>query len=449
MHDLIIVGDFIERNIVMKAAIPVLVSITVISMLFCLGCEEQPQTEPAVEETIAQPAEESTVEQVETEIGHASEMVEEETDAQLIAQAEEEMAEMLAEAKAKADQEKAQIEKEIEESLPQAPQPVPVAPEDDVAVTINGIVVNEAQVNARVEKEIASILARSQGRPMPDGYAEQMKERLHDRMVTNIVTETLIDQEIEKQGLVITDEQVDAKIAQIAVEQKLTVDDIKQLLESGGRNFDDFKDQTKYKLAVLELAEAQGLGSLDVNETDARHFYEENKARFENPEQVQASHILIKPDTSDPNADPVQADADARGKAEVLLQQIKTGKDFAELAKEHSSCSSAAKGGDLGFAAKEAWVKPFSDAAFALQPGQVSDVVKTRFGYHIIKVTDRKEAGKTSFDEVKNEIIGRLKMQKEGTIGAKYIGDLRQRSEVVYPEGKEPKMPPPRARQPR
>ena len=126
---------------------------------------------------------------------------------------------------------------------------------------------------------------------------------------------------------------------------------------------------------------------IDVTENDANNYYSGNPKEFETPEQVKASHILIASDTSDTSVDPNDAKAKALAKAEQLLAQLKDGADFAELAKANSTCPSASKGGDLGFFSKGDMVAPFEEAAFALEPGQLSDIVETKFGYHIIKRT--------------------------------------------------------------
>jgi len=135
-----------------------------------------------------------------------------------------------------------------------------------------------------------------------------------------------------------------------------------------------------------------------------------------------------------------------KAKAEELLQQIKDGADFAELARVNSSCPSAAKGGDLGFGEKSdpnsgrrgTWVAPFEKAAFELEVGQVSNIVETQFGYHIIKVTDRKEAGVITFEQAKDDILQTLTQQRQNELAMQYVKSLRDKANIVYPPGKEP-----------
>ena len=174
---------------------------------------------------------------------------------------------------------------------------------------------------------------------------------------------------------------------------------------------------------------------INVTEQDANEYYNKNLMQFKVPEQVRVSHILIKPDSSDPNVDPDEAKATAEAKAQDILKRIKEGgegSDFATLAKANSACPSGAKGGDLDFGRKGAWVPPFEKAAFSLKIGQVSDVVETRFGYHIIKATDRKDAAVTTFEQARERIMGMLKSKKYNELVIEYIDSLKAGANIIY-----------------
>ena len=121
-----------------------------------------------------------------------------------------------------------------------------------------------------------------------------------------------------------------------------------------------------------------------------------------------------------------------------MLKQVRGEADFAQLASENSGCPSAAQGGDLGFFGKGQMVPAFEQAAFTMEVDQVSDVVETRFGYHIIKVTGRKAASVTTFEQAKEDIIKQLELKKRGEIAQQYITSLKAEAEIVYPAGKEP-----------
>ena len=120
----------------------------------------------------------------------------------------------------------------------------------------------------------------------------------------------------------------------------------------------------------------------------------------------------------------------ARTKATQVLKQAKSGGDFAALAKEHSSDGSASQGGDLGFFPKDRMVKEFSDAAFALQPGQISDIVESQFGFHIIKVTERKPAGTIPLDQVSPQVKQFLEQKKQQDAVESFVKQLRSKAKV-------------------
>ncbi|HLL09897.1 MAG TPA: SurA N-terminal domain-containing protein [Rubrivivax sp.] len=146
-----------------------------------------------------------------------------------------------------------------------------------------------------------------------------------------------------------------------------------------------------------------------IDEADLRKAYEDTKSRFVSPEERRASHILIKAD-KDTSADERNK---AKARAEALaVEARKNPAGFAELARKNSADGSAAQGGDLDFFGRGAMVKPFEDTAFALKPGEVSGVVETEFGYHVIMVTGQRGGQGKSFEEVRAEVEAALRKSK-------------------------------------
>jgi len=178
--------------------------------------------------------------------------------------------------------------------------------------------------------------------------------------------------------------------------------------------------------------EAQLTGKVNITEDDARKFYDENPKQFERSEQIRASHILIKP-VFIKDGDPNEAKAAAKVKAQDMLKKAKSGADFAQLAISNSMGPSAPKGGDLGFFSKGDMTPAFEKVAFELSVGQISDIVETGYGYHIIRVTDHREPGVISFDEVKNSIIRNLTINKQAELTKEYIESLKAEADIVYP----------------
>jgi len=167
-------------------------------------------------------------------------------------------------------------------------------------------------------------------------------------------------------------------------------------------------EQASIEYLVLDLEAAKK--NIAVNEADLRTYYEQNSARFGTKEERRASHILI---TAPPGA-PAAEREKARAKAQQLLAEVKkTPSSFADLARKNSQDpGSAEKGGDLDFVTRGAMVKPFEDAMFALKKGEVSDVVETEFGYHIIQLNDIKPGAVPPFEQVRAKIEDEVRSQQ-------------------------------------
>lgn len=152
-----------------------------------------------------------------------------------------------------------------------------------------------------------------------------------------------------------------------------------------------------------------------ISDADLQKFYDQNKDKFKTGDQVRASHILVKTEKE----------------AKDILAQIKAGGNFEELAKKHSADSSAQKGGDLGWFGKGSMVPVFEKAALALKEGQISDVVKSDFGFHIIKLTGKRSAGIRPLDEVKEQIKGAMMPQKQQEVFQKIKEDLKKNAKIT------------------
>jgi len=167
----------------------------------------------------------------------------------------------------------------------------------------------------------------------------------------------------------------------------------------------DFKIPEKRKIRYLLIDVDALRGKIVVPEADVARAYNDNIEQYSTPEQVRASHILFKTEGKD--------DAAVKAKAEEVLKQAKSGADFAELAKKYSEDESSAKnGGDLDYFGKGRMVPEFDQVAFSLQPGQISDLVKSQFGYHIIKVVDKKAATTKTLAEVRQQITDQLAYER-------------------------------------
>jgi peptidyl-prolyl cis-trans isomerase C len=316
----------------------------------------------------------------------------------------------------------------------------PSSPAEIVAVTVDGFDITEEDIEEKIKPRLEQMTARN--KQMPSAFIEKLKTQMRKDALERMIVERLIDEQAKAAQIVVTEEDVNDHIKAMAAAEKLSMEDMKALIEASGQSFEQWRQQMQFekRLTYQKLFESRFDDKVDITEEDAREYYFENQQRFEIPEQVKASHILIKPDTSDPNVEPALAEAAAKAKAEDLLKQIKDGADFAELAKANSGCPSSARGGDLGFFSRGRMAPAFEEAAFASEVGQVSDIVETKFGYHIIKVTDRKEAGTKTFEQVKDDLMAMLTAKKQSGLAKQYIESLKAEASIVYPPGKEPNV---------
>ena len=179
-------------------------------------------------------------------------------------------------------------------------------------------------------------------------------------------------------------------------------------------------------LLVNRLHENEVNSNLSVRPGYISSIYETNTDKFKQSESVNASHILI---IVPPGAD-AGTKAAAKGRAEEALKAARGGKDFAALARQYSQDGSAQRGGDLGFVVRGQTAPAFENAAFALQIGQISDVVETPFGFHIIKVTERRPGRAVPFPEAAAQIQQYLEQQQRQALGKAFVDGLKAKHKV-------------------
>jgi peptidyl-prolyl cis-trans isomerase D len=211
-----------------------------------------------------------------------------------------------------------------------------------------------------------------------------------------------------------------------------TDEELKAFYESHKANYaNSIPEKRKVKYAVVDTAKADA--SVQVTPDELRSYYDQYRDQYRTPEQVKVSHILIK--TPTPGADGKVDDkalAEARQRAEDILKQVKAGGNFDELAKKYSEDPGSAKqGGSIGWIGKGQTVPEFEKVAFSLPKGQISDLVKSSFGFHIIRVDDKQDAHTKTLDEVKGQIEPILKRQKGQQIAQKEADDLLKQARAV------------------
>jgi peptidyl-prolyl cis-trans isomerase C len=307
-------------------------------------------------------------------------------------------------------------------SMPAAAQPAPVDP-GTTAVTVNGTKITEGQISEQVEKSLA---VQKQRMPAGMEIPWEQKEMLRRSVVDMMVERELITQKLAEKNISVTDEQVREAIQTIAEQRNQTVEELEKESAEYGMTMADLKEQVGLKLRVDVLMEGES-DQAEVTETDARTFFNENPQHFAQPEQVQASHILRGKRGITDAEYPAELE-----KIKAAQARLNAGESFAEVAKDVSTCPSSAQGGDLGFFGKGQMDPAFEKAAFELEVGETSDIVKSSFGYHLIKVTDKKPASNVPFEEAKARITEHLTEQKQREFWTEYNQSLKDNATIVY-----------------
>ncbi|RLA89192.1 MAG: peptidylprolyl isomerase [Deltaproteobacteria bacterium] len=284
---------------------------------------------------------------------------------------------------------------------------------------VNGVVITQTEFD-REFQDVKQRLIRM-GKSVNKSNLQQIKKNVLEKLIGL----ELLYQESQKEGFKVDKAKVSEEFDKIKKRFKNEAD-FKNILSRLGYTEISLKKQIKREIAIHQFIEEKFVKKITILDKDLKAYYDSHKELFKQPEQVRARHILIK---VSPQAN-AEEKALALKKIEEVQKKVKKGEDFATLAKEYSQGPSSTKGGDLGYFKRGQMVKPFEDVAFSLKPGEVSDIVKTRFGYHLIKVIDKKPETIIAYNKIKeklSEFLKQRKVQKEVT---DYVEELKKKAKV-------------------
>jgi len=226
------------------------------------------------------------------------------------------------------------------------------------------------------------------------GQSMDMMEMMEPRVLEGMIRKIAIKKYLSTiKAPKVKDEEIAEQMKEIRASVKRILKmSLEDYLDTSNQTYAEFEEMIRQDMRVIKYLESQ------VSDTEVEQYFDANKEQFDAPETVRASHILIKVEDSD---------AEALKKIKKIQKELKDGANFAEMAEEHSGCPSGANGGDLDYFPRRgtgAMVEEFGRVAFALKVGEVSDPVKTQFGYHLIKLTDRKPAQKGTLENSREKI---------------------------------------------
>jgi peptidyl-prolyl cis-trans isomerase C len=298
--------------------------------------------------------------------------------------------------------------------------PVDEAKMPDIVANVNGTTIKKADLQNAVD----SIKAQMQlvGQQVPTDRKDEMYRGLLD----DLIATELLAQEAKKREVAVTEKDIEDFVN--GFKDRFPSEQVFQnALKEQGITEAQLRIDVKKQLQIKKLLDKEVLSKVAVDEKAVKKYYDDNPDKFQEPEQVHAAHVLV---TVDKGADEATKAAKKK-EAQQVLADAKAGKDFAQLAKDHSGDpGSKDKGGDLGFFPRGEMVGAFEDAAFKLKPGEISEIVETPYGFHVIKVIEKKDARKVPLDEVKDDVGGFLKEKKAGEVAKDYVATLRKKAKI-------------------
>nr|WP_223921079.1 peptidylprolyl isomerase [Geobacter sp. AOG2] len=300
--------------------------------------------------------------------------------------------------------------------------PLPTAKTSETDLKKTAARVNDRDITVAELKRAETVLMA--GRPDLQ-IPPYLQKEFEKQALNQLIGAELLFQAGQRLAVKDLDKRTDAKLAKI----KGGFPDAKEYdkaLQRIGMNEKMLHDSTRRELVIANFIDTNISPKITVSDEEIKKFYEQNPDKFRQPEQIRASHILIGVD----GKAGVEEKKIARDKAEKLRKELLAGADFVKLAKENSTCPSSRQGGDLGYFSKGKMDPKFEQAAFALEPGGLSNVVETRFGYHIIKLLNRKKAETVSLAEAREKIEDYLRTQKTNVAIGDFVGEARKSAKV-------------------
>ncbi|MCF6158892.1 MAG: hypothetical protein E3K32_10040 [wastewater metagenome] len=250
---------------------------------------------------------------------------------------------------------------------------------DDIAVTVNGKIIKQEDVARRLQN-------------FQDVTPKELKAARLE-IIDQLITDILLDEFIDKQGIIVTQSEVEEEVRHIKNNTRDTLS-LEEVLDSVGSNMNEFKTSIRHSIALEKYFNNR------LDNRALENYFEKNKSLF-NGESVRVSHILI----DIKNLKTQEEYSGALEQIKNIKQELEQGNNFEEAAKKYSHCPSALSGGDLGFIQRKSILaEAFLDTAFSLPVGMVGGPVLTEYGYHLIKVTERKEGLKINFEDVEDKV---------------------------------------------
>jgi peptidyl-prolyl cis-trans isomerase C len=289
-----------------------------------------------------------------------------------------------------------------------------------VVARVNSKAILGRDLEQRIREELLQI-----GSPAWQNLRDDYRQELVARHLSSLISSELLYQSAVAAGTSVTEAEVQAELDKLT---KSLGSDAALNTELANRGMEraDLRKELEKTILVNRYIQEGIDKKVTVTPEEVTDYYAKHPDEFKHPDLVRSSHILIPVAQGAPPAQ----DAEARQRAESVLLRVRKGEDFAKLARENSGDSSASSGGDIGFTEKGQLDPAYDGAAWSLAVGQVSGLIRSSFGYHIIKVTEKKKAGVATLEESRAQLTNFLKEQKRTAELDRLVKELRDKAKI-------------------
>lgn len=292
--------------------------------------------------------------------------------------------------------------------------------DSDFAIRVNDETISDTQIEDRIDMQIQPMLQRfgvestDELPPQAQGLREQVKRRVVQQSTTQLL---LLDY-AKKSDVNVSDQELDDRWNQL-VNRFPSKEQFHSQLEQMGRSPEDFREDLRHSMLIEKFA-TQEIGDIEISDDEIEQHFSKNKDQYGDAERVKARHILFEEENgNDPEAE-----------ARKVKGKIEDGANFSEMAEKHSDGPSAQRGGSLGTFSKGEMVPAFEEVAFSLEPGAISDPVKTQFGYHLIEVEEKMDSAPADLENSRKEIRQTLSNQKRQQKMQELVEKLRDEADI-------------------
>lgn len=296
---------------------------------------------------------------------------------------------------------------------------------DKIVARVNGDIILMSDLKGRSMQFLSEMKRRNQ--PVDEDNIHKVEKEILNEMIE----ERLMLQFANNNNIKILDEDIKTAIEDVKKQNNFTDEMLEKVLKNENVTINDYRERLKEQMMISKVINYEVKSNIHIEENEIKKYYEEHRDEFKTPEEVRVRHMVFM--YSEEERDSSKEEM-IRKKAADILNKIREGEDFAKLASIYSEDPSAKSGGDLGYFSRGKMIKDFEDAAFILKKGEVSDVIRTPYGFHIIKCEDKKEAGFRPEEEVSGEIEKSIFLEKMKSLKNIWMKKMKEKAfiDVLY-----------------